>query len=377
MKIDYRSLQLDKFTCSRKTKESSFRKHFGNGEEGFASKEGSCRFRVTEQEQGLSFSGTAVFTEQKLSHITLYLLSSRKGQDLKEIAASMLGKPNVSGKGAVSYTFSTMEIMILHDNFSDSPYLSVSFYKALRRPFLRFDPPAKFRHLYHYCGIRRYLKLLFLTVWTVFFFILSASKISQAQKVETEGYHVYEDGYRFAFTKEKDGYEEGLERAIEMDRVAEPSAIKSYYSESKGYFCTGSVFLIFLLYYASGFYNLERFWVGRSMRKFTDGRKRGVYYDTLMKINEELEFSEYKDYYITVTKNWVVFRDYPFYHAMFVPRNYVTSVSDGIIKYHNRHHIIRRPCLNIHTPDGLLHQYAQSAERMKQVKEILMKNEER
>ena len=49
----------------------------------------------------------------------------------------------------------------------------------------------------------------------------------------------------------------------------------------------------------------------------------------------------------------------------------VTAVTEGVIRYRNKFHTIRRPCLDISTPDGLLHKYAQRADKMQQVKAIL------
>ena len=371
MEMDYSGVRIDGFCCNRKTREKAFLRHFAMDGQTISSPEHIYPFRITEREGGLSVCGKVIFVRGTLNHITLQVLNGAAGQDLCGFVASMLGGAKDSVAHMPAYSFRTMELLIRRDTPTDSLYLDISFYQAVRRPFFHFDNPRKLSRLYRYRGIRRYLKMYFLIIWTVFFAVLSWSKMKQAERIAVEGTHTYEDGFRYAFTEEDTYYEEGLQRAIERDLRAAPLQIENCYADARRYGCTAVVFMSITLYAATGLYHLERSPFGRSVRKFVDGRDRSLYLQTLREINEELATPLYKDYYITITTHWVIMRDYPLYQAICVPRRAVTAVTEGVIRYRNKFHTIRRSCLDINTPDGLLHKYAQRADKMQQVKLIL------
>lgn len=371
MEMDYSGVRIDGFFCNQKTREKAFLRHFAMDGQASSSPEHIYPFRITEREGGLSLCGKVTFVRGVLNHITLQALNGAAGQALCGFVASMLGVAKDSTGHMPAYSFRTMELLIRKDTLTDSLYLDISFYQAVRRPFFHFDNPRTFSRLYRYRGIRRYLKMYFLIIWTAFFAVLSWSKTKQAERIAVEGTHTYEDGFRYAFTEEDTYYEEGLQRAIERDLRAAPLEIETCYADAGRYGCTAVVFMAITLYAATGLYHLERSPLGRSVRKFVDGRDRGLYLQTLREINEELAAPLYRDYYITITAHWVIMRDYPLYQATCVPRRAVTAVTEGVIRYHNKFHTIRRPCLDISTPDGLLHKYAQRADKMQQVKAIL------
>ena len=371
MEMDYRGVRIDGFFCNQKTREKAFLRHFAMDRQNFSSQEHIYPFRITEREGGLSLCGKVTFVRGALNHITLQVLNGVAGQDLCGFVESMLGGAKDSAEHMPAYFFRTMELLIRRDALTDSFYLDISFYRAVRHPFFHFDNPRTLSRLYRYRGIRRYLKMYFLIIWTGFFAVLSWSKTEQAKRVAVEGTHTYEEGFRYAFTEEDAYYEEGLQRAIERDLRATPLKIETCYTDAGRYGCTAVIFMVLTLYAATGLYHLERSPLGRSVRKFVDGRDRDLYLQTLREINEELAAPLYRDYYITITDRWVIMRDYPLYQARCVPRRSVTAVTEGVIRYRNKHHTIRRPCLDIYTPDGLLHKYAQKADKMQQVKAIL------